>query len=77
MQPGGKNYKIVQAVVSLSDQLQLAAIAEGIETAQQLEWLKKLGCELGQGYLLAHPLTPEAATTFLAEQSERYPPYLG
>ena len=34
MQPGNKNYKIVQAVVGLSDQLQLAAIAEGIETAK-------------------------------------------
>jgi diguanylate cyclase (GGDEF)-like protein/PAS domain S-box-containing protein len=45
MRPGGKNYKIVQAIVSLSDQLELAAIAEGIETAQQLEWLQALGCE--------------------------------
>jgi len=66
MQPGNKNYKIVQAVVGLSDQLQLAAIAEGIETAKQLEWLKALGCELGQGYLLSHPLPPEAVTTLLA-----------
>jgi len=49
----------------LSDQLQLAAIAEGIETQQQLEWLKQLGCELGQGYLLASPLTPAAADDYL------------
>lgn len=66
MQPGGKNYKIVQAVVSLSDQLQLAAIAEGIENEQQLAWLKELGCELGQGYFFARPLAPEAATDLLA-----------
>ncbi len=66
MQPGDRNYKIVQAVVSLSDQLQLAAIAEGIETEQQLTWLNELGCELGQGYLLAHPLAPKAATELLA-----------
>ena len=68
MQPGGKNYKIVQAVISLSDQLQLAAIAEGIETKQQLEWLKQLGCELGQGYLLARPLSPEAVDDYLRHQ---------
>lgn len=66
MQPDNKNYKIVQAVVGLSDQLQLIAIAEGIETVQQLEWLKELGCELGQGYLLARPLTAEAAATLLS-----------
>ncbi|RZM77437.1 EAL domain-containing protein [Leptolyngbya iicbica] len=66
MRLGGKNYKIVQAVVKLSDQLGLAAIAEGIETTQQLDWLQAMGCEFGQGYLLAHPLSPEAATTLLA-----------
>jgi diguanylate cyclase (GGDEF)-like protein/PAS domain S-box-containing protein len=67
MQPGNKNYKIVQAVVSLSDQLQLAAIGEGIETQQQLKWLQKLGCELGQGYLLSRPLTAAAAAYLLAQ----------
>ncbi|PSR16916.1 hypothetical protein C8255_15310 [filamentous cyanobacterium CCP3] len=66
MQLGDKNYKIVQAVVALSDQLQLAAIAEGIETEQQMQWLKALNCELGQGYRLSRPLTPAAATTLLA-----------
>ena len=66
MQPGNKNYKIVQAIVGLSDQLQIGAIAEGIETEQQLEWLKLLDCELGQGYLLSRPLNPAAATALLA-----------
>lgn len=66
MQPEDKNYQIVQAVVSLSDRLQLAAIAEGIETLQQLEWLKDLGCEFGQGYYLSRPLAPEAAGSILA-----------
>jgi diguanylate cyclase (GGDEF)-like protein/PAS domain S-box-containing protein len=69
MQPGDKNYKIVQAVISLSDQLQLAAIAEGIETQQQLAWLKQLGCELGQGYLLARPLTPADADDYLRHKN--------
>jgi EAL domain-containing protein (putative c-di-GMP-specific phosphodiesterase class I) len=67
MEPGNKNYKIVHAIVSLSDQLQLTAIAEGIETAQQLGWLKELGCELGQGYLLSRPLPPEAVMTLLSD----------
>jgi diguanylate cyclase (GGDEF)-like protein len=66
MQMGDRNYKIVQAIVGLSDQLELAAIAEGIETEQQLTWLKELGCELGQGYLFARPLASEAVTHLLA-----------
>jgi EAL domain-containing protein (putative c-di-GMP-specific phosphodiesterase class I) len=65
MQHDNTNYKIVQAVVSLSDQLKLAAIAEGIETVQQLEWLQAMGCELGQGYLFSRLLAPEAATALL------------
>jgi len=65
MQKDNKNYKIVKAIVSLSDQLELAAIAEGMETIQQFEWLKEWNCELGQGYLLSRPLTPQAATDFL------------
>jgi diguanylate cyclase (GGDEF)-like protein/PAS domain S-box-containing protein len=66
MQMGDRNYKIVQAIVGLSDRLELGAIAEGIETEQQLIWLKELGCELGQGYLLARPLSPQAVTDLLA-----------
>jgi diguanylate cyclase (GGDEF)-like protein/PAS domain S-box-containing protein len=62
-----RNHKIVQTVINLSDQLQLAAIAEGIETQNQLKWLKALHCELGQGYLFSHPLAPEAATALLAK----------
>jgi len=66
MEPSNTNCKIVQAVVSLSDQLQLGAIAEGIEMEQQLAWLKALGCELGQGYFFSRPLPPTAATELLA-----------
>ena len=44
--------------MGLSDQLQLAAIAEGIETAKTAGMVESPGCELGQGYLLSHPLPP-------------------
>ena len=53
MQIGSRNHKIVETIIDLSNQLGLEAIAEGIETQQQLEWLQELGCELGQGYLLS------------------------
>ena len=51
-----KNYDIVNAIVNLAHSLGLDVIAEGIETEAQLEMLRSLGCEYGQGYLFAYPL---------------------
>jgi diguanylate cyclase (GGDEF)-like protein/PAS domain S-box-containing protein len=68
MHLGDRNHKIVQTVVNLSDQLELEAIAEGIETAHHLEWLRALNCELGQGYWFSPPLTAEAVTHLLANE---------
>ena len=56
IQAGNRNYQVVDTIVALSHQLELAVIAEGIETTQQLQWLQKLGCEFGQGYLFSKPL---------------------
>ncbi len=53
---GNRNYQVVNTIVALSQQLELAVIAEGIETTQQLQWLQQLGCEFGQGYLFSKPL---------------------
>ena len=39
----------------------MSVVAEGIETQEQLEILRELGCEYGQGYLLARPLPLEQA----------------
>ncbi len=52
-----KNYDIVKAIVNLAHSLELDVIAEGIETESQLEILRHLGCEYGQGYLFAYPLS--------------------
>ncbi len=49
---------ITQAIVALAHSLGLRCIAEGVETAAQLDFLKRLGCEEAQGYLIAHPLEP-------------------
>jgi diguanylate cyclase len=58
IQPGSPNHQIVNTIVTLSNQLGLTVVAEGIETQQQLEYLQQLGCELGQGYLFSKPLAP-------------------
>lgn len=58
-----KNYDIVKAIVDLAHSLGLDVIAEGIETKTQLEMLRNLGCEYGQGYLFAYPLNSQDVLT--------------
>jgi EAL domain-containing protein (putative c-di-GMP-specific phosphodiesterase class I) len=47
---------IVAAVISLAHALNLYAIAEGLETRQQLDELQRLGCDAAQGFLIGVPL---------------------
>jgi diguanylate cyclase (GGDEF)-like protein/PAS domain S-box-containing protein len=61
-----KNQQIAETIVTLADRLGMNAIAEGIETVQQLEQLQYFNCELGQGYLFDAPLTVQAATQRLS-----------
>jgi EAL domain-containing protein (putative c-di-GMP-specific phosphodiesterase class I) len=51
--------------------LGLRVIAEGVETADQLRRLKGMGCELAQGYYIAEPLTPAAASELLSVFGDR------
>jgi PAS domain S-box-containing protein len=57
---------IVSSIVSLGSELGLDVIAEGIETPLQLERLRALGCEQGQGFLLARPSPAETISAHLA-----------
>lgn len=50
---------IASAITALGKQLQLTVIAEGIETPEQLEFLRGIGCDQFQGFLFSHPLPPE------------------
>ena len=65
IEEGKKNYQIVETIATLSKQLELDAIAEGIETLHQLEKLKELGYRFGQGYLFSKPLSQEATEALL------------
>jgi EAL domain-containing protein (putative c-di-GMP-specific phosphodiesterase class I) len=58
--------KIAAATISLARTLDLKAIAEGVETAEQLAHLQELGCELAQGNFISEPLAVEAASALLA-----------
>ncbi len=50
------NAGIIHFIVSLARQMDLTLIAEGIETEHQLDFLKNIGCDIGQGYLFSKPV---------------------
>jgi diguanylate cyclase (GGDEF)-like protein/PAS domain S-box-containing protein len=56
---------LARAIIGLGDTLKLQTIAEGIEMPAQLAELRSLGCELGQGYYFARPLSPDAIEALL------------
>jgi diguanylate cyclase (GGDEF)-like protein/PAS domain S-box-containing protein len=60
---------IVRAVVGLTRALGLKAVAEGVETTEQLVELRGLGCDQGQGYLFGRPTAPEVADVMLRRSS--------
>lgn len=62
---------IIKAIVAITKTLNLTCIAEGVETEEQLEVLKSLGCSYVQGYLLSKPLTVEEFTIKLKEELEQ------
>jgi diguanylate cyclase (GGDEF)-like protein len=56
---------IVRAIVGVAKSLGLLLVAEGIESAEQLECLRKLGCECGQGFYFSPPLSADACRNIL------------
>jgi EAL domain-containing protein (putative c-di-GMP-specific phosphodiesterase class I) len=66
MSEGGENIEIVRTIVILAHTLNMSVVAEGVETQKQVDILKKLGCEFGQGYLFARPLTAADAEHAIA-----------
>lgn len=66
---GEQNGEIVRAVVALARNLGLEVVAEGIETVMQLDQLKALGCEQGQGYYFSEPVDEESATELIQREA--------
>jgi EAL domain-containing protein (putative c-di-GMP-specific phosphodiesterase class I) len=56
---------IVRAVVALANALNLSVTAEGVETNEQLTHLRRLSCDLAQGYYFARPAPAERVTQML------------
>ena len=67
--PGGENAAIVQTIVNLAHNLGMSVIAEGVETAAQLELLRQMGCEYGQGFYFSRPVAAAIAEAMIARQT--------
>lgn len=65
---------ITAAIINMAHSLKLKVIAEGVETADQLAFLKSLKCDGMQGYLFSRPLSAEQATELLKKGTSLSPP---
>ncbi|HZN19766.1 MAG TPA: bifunctional diguanylate cyclase/phosphodiesterase [Micromonosporaceae bacterium] len=65
-EPVSDDELIVSALVSLGHKLGLSVVAEGIETEAQAHRVREIGCDIGQGYHLGRPQSPERVTKLLA-----------
>lgn len=60
-----ESFEIVRTIITLAQSLNLTIVAEGIETNEQLEMLRDLNCEYGQGHFFSRALTVEWAASLL------------
>ncbi|MBP6718167.1 MAG: EAL domain-containing protein [Rhodoferax sp.] len=63
---------IVGAIIKMADNLNMATLAEGVETQAQLDYLREQGCNQVQGYFFSRPLPPDQFIEFVEEN--RNPP---
>jgi EAL domain-containing protein (putative c-di-GMP-specific phosphodiesterase class I) len=62
---------IVSAIIAISHSLGLKVVAEGVETAEQLAFLRSLGCDGAQGYYFSRPVAADAFGQLLEAWNER------
>ncbi len=59
-----RDLAVAKSIIELCRNLDVLVIAEGVETIEQYQWLKDNGCQLIQGFLVAHPMIAEDALRF-------------
>lgn len=64
------NHEIVRTIILLAHSLGIKAIAEGVETREQLTQLKTFGCDEAQGYFFAKPVDSQVAESIIAAQTQ-------
>ena len=67
---------IVETTITLAHSLGMQVIAEGVETAEQLQFLRTKGCDQIQGYYCSRPLSPSGLETFMQRIGEKNTGYI-
>jgi predicted signal transduction protein with EAL and GGDEF domain len=62
---------MVRAITAIAHNMGMDVVAEGVETAEQLEWLRSIGCEYAQGFYFSRPVDYAAATGLIASSPWR------
>lgn len=57
---GGNDHSLVRTIIAMAHSMALDLVAEGVETIQQLESLRELGCDKAQGFLISRPVPADA-----------------
>ncbi|MEW6583596.1 MAG: EAL domain-containing protein, partial [Actinomycetota bacterium] len=70
---GREQAALAEAIIAIGHRLSLETVAEGIETPDQVDALRSLGCEMGQGYRFATPLTAAEMSDLLAAERSGEP----
>ncbi|MDE1197844.1 two-component system response regulator [Pseudomonas sp. Bc-h] len=65
MMSSPRDLAVARSIIDLCRTLDIEVIAEGVETLEQYQWLVANGCQIIQGFLLAHPLAPDEALRFV------------
>lgn len=63
-----RNQAIISALIRLGDALSMTMLAEGVETEEEANTLRNLGCKMAQGYLFARPMPMERLASWISEQ---------
>jgi EAL domain-containing protein (putative c-di-GMP-specific phosphodiesterase class I) len=61
----GRGGELSETIVALGHKLGLSIVAEGVETTDQAEYLRNVGCDVGQGFLFAKPMPADALRDWL------------
>ena len=60
--------QIVSSTIAMVQKLGMKVVAEGVETSAQLQMLKELSCEIGQGYFISRPIPEKDLFALIAEK---------
>jgi EAL domain-containing protein (putative c-di-GMP-specific phosphodiesterase class I) len=67
---GGENARIVETIVSMAEHIGMMVVAEGVETEEQLEFLRQINCGYAQGFYFSHPIDLEGVYQLLDQNPD-------